>query len=127
DILREQSDPGSFAAREQLAKSLATLNSVQQPDRTGLFLKLAAQREQVLQLSAQTPEFNSDANALGALTADGDGASRWSQWWAELSKYFQIEFDADENIRPLLAGQSLNQLRLALSLTIEQAQWAALN
>lgn len=30
-------------------------------------------------------------------------------------------------MRPLLSGQSLNQLRLALSLTIEQAQWAALN
>ncbi|MGH8381660.1 uroporphyrinogen-III C-methyltransferase [Pseudomonas sp.] len=127
DILREQSDPGAFAAREQLAKSLATLNSVQQPDRTGLFLKLAAQRELVQQLSALSPEFNSDADALGALTADGDGASRWSQWWAELSKYFQIDFNADENIRPLLAGQSLNQLRLALSLTIEHAQWAALN
>ena len=127
DILREQSDPGAFAAREQLAKSLATLNSVQQPDRTGLFLKLAAQREQVQQLSAVSPEFESNANALGALTADGDGASRWSQWWAELSKYFQVDFNADDNIRPLLAGQSLNQLRLALSLTIEQAQWAALN
>ncbi|PSS48614.1 uroporphyrinogen-III C-methyltransferase [Pseudomonas sp. BBP2017] len=127
DILREQSDPGAFAAREQLAKSLATLSSVQQPDRTGLFLKLAAQREQVQQLSAVSPEFNSDADALGALTADGDGASRWSQWWAELSKYFQIDFNADENVRPLLTGQSLNQLRLALSLTIEQAQWAALN
>ena len=92
-----------------------------------MFLKLAAQRELVQQLSAVSPEFNSDANALGALTADGDGASRWSQWWAELSKYFQIDFNADENVRPLLAGQSLNQLRLALSLTIEQAQWAALN
>jgi uroporphyrin-3 C-methyltransferase len=61
------------------------------------------------------------------LTADGDGASRWSQWWAEISKYFQIDFNADDNVRPLLAGQQLNQLRLALSLTIEQAQWAALN
>lgn len=80
-----------------------------------------------MQLSAQSPEFTSNADALGALTADGDGASRWSQWWAELSKYFQIDFDADDNIRPLLSGQSLNQLRLALSLTIEQAQWAALN
>ncbi|ANC01184.1 uroporphyrin-III methyltransferase [Pseudomonas putida] len=127
EILREQSDPGAFAAREQLARSLATLNSTQQPDRTGLFLKLAAQREQVQQLSAQSPEFNSDADALGALTADGDGASRLSRWWAEISKYFQIDFDADQNVRPLLAGQSLNQLRLALSLTIEQAQWAALN
>ncbi|MHC6227998.1 uroporphyrinogen-III C-methyltransferase [Pseudomonas sp. X10] len=127
EILREQSDPAAFAAREQLARSLATLQSVQQPDRTGLFLKLAAQREQVQQLNAVAPEFDSNADALGALTADGDGASRWSQWWAEISKYFQIDFNADENVRPLLAGQSLNQLRLALSLTIEQAQWAALN
>ncbi|MCY1247019.1 HemX, putative uroporphyrinogen-III C-methyltransferase [compost metagenome] len=30
-------------------------------------------------------------------------------------------------MRPLLAGQGLNQVRLALSLTLEQAQWAALN
>ena len=127
EILREQSDPGSFAAREQLARSLATLNSTQQPDRTGLFLQLAAQREQVQQLSAQSPEFQSNADAVGALTSDGDAASRWSRWWAEISKYFQIQFDADDNVRPLLAGQSLNQLRLALSLTLEQAQWAALN
>ncbi|AMA44253.1 heme biosynthesis operon protein HemX [Pseudomonas sp. 22-AL-CL-001] len=127
EILREQSDPGSFAAREQLARSLAVLNSTQQPDRTGLFLKLAAQRDLVQQLSAQSPDFASDANALGAVTSDGDVASRWSRWWAEMSKYFQMEFGADKNVRPLLAGQSLNQLRLALSLTLEQAQWAALN
>jgi uroporphyrin-3 C-methyltransferase len=56
----------AFAAREQLARSLATLNSTQQPDRTGLFLKLAAQREQVQQLSAQSPEFDSQADAMGA-------------------------------------------------------------
>lgn len=127
EILREQSDPAAFAAREQLTRSLATLNSTQQPDRTGLFLKLAAQRELVQQLSAQSPDFKSDADALGALTSEGDVAGRLSQWWAEISKYFQIEFGADDNVRPLLAGQSLNQLRLALSLTIEQAQWAALN
>ncbi|HCP28780.1 heme biosynthesis operon protein HemX [Pseudomonas fulva] len=127
EILREQSDPGAFAAREQLARSLATLNNTQQPDRTGLFLELAAQRELVQQLSAQSPEFDNDANAMGALTSDGDGASRLSKWWSEISKYFQIEFNADENVKPLLAGQQLNQLRLALSLTLEQAQWAALN
>ncbi|QXI33955.1 uroporphyrinogen-III C-methyltransferase [Pseudomonas promysalinigenes] len=126
-ILREQSDPGAFAAREELARSLATLNSTQQPDRTGLFLELAAQRDLVQQLSAQSPEFTSNANALGALSSDGDVASRLSQWWSEISKYFQIDFNADDNVRPLLAGQQLNQLRLALSLTLEQAQWAALN
>lgn len=126
-ILREQSDPASFAAREQLARSLAALNSVQQPDRTGLFLKLAALREQVVQLNVLAPEFKNDSESLFGVTADGDGASRWSQWWAEISRYFRIDFNADENIRPLLAGQALAQVRLALSLALEQAQWAALN
>lgn len=126
-ILREQGDPASFAAREQLARSLATLNSVKQPDRTGLFLKLAALREQVVQLTAMAPEFEQGGEPLFGLTADGDGASRWSQWWAQISRYFRIDFNADKNVKPLLAGQALNQVRLALSLTLEQAQWAALN
>lgn len=126
-ILREQSDPASFAAREQLARSLATLNSVKQPDRTGLFLKLAALREQVVQLTAMAPEFENSGESLFGLSADGDGASRWSQWWEQISRYFRIDFNADKNVKPLLAGQALNQVRLALSLTLEQAQWAALN
>ncbi|MFJ4372540.1 uroporphyrinogen-III C-methyltransferase [Pseudomonas japonica] len=126
-ILREQSDPASFAAREQLARSLAALNSVEQPDRTGLFLKLAALREQVVQLNVLAPEFKNDGESLFGLTADGDGASRWSQWWEQISRYFRIDFDADKNIKPLLAGQALSQVRLALSLALEQAQWAALN
>lgn len=126
-ILREQSDPASFAAREQLARSLATLNSVKQPDRTGLFLKLAALREQVVQLTAMAPEFENSGESLFGLSVDGDGASRWSQWWEQISRYFRIDFNADKNVKPLLAGQALNQVRLALSLTLEQAQWAALN
>ncbi|MDU9391083.1 uroporphyrinogen-III C-methyltransferase [Pseudomonas sp. zfem002] len=126
-ILREQSDPASFAAREQLARSLAALNSVEQPDRTGLFLKLAALREQVVQLNVLAPEFKNDGESLFGLTVDGDGASRWSQWWEQISRYFRIDFDADKNIKPLLAGQALSQVRLALSLALEQAQWAALN
>lgn len=126
-IVREQSDPASFAAREQLARSLVALNSVEQPDRTGLFLKLAALREQVVQLTAVAPEFKHNGESLFGLTADGDGASRWSQWWEQISRYFRVDFNADKNVKPLLAGQALNQVRLALSLTLEQAQWGALN
>lgn len=73
------------------------------------------------------PEFEEGGEPLFGLAADGDGASRWSQWWAQLSRYFRIDFNADKNVKPLLAGQALNQVRLALSLTLEQAQWAALN
>jgi uroporphyrin-3 C-methyltransferase len=127
EILREQDDPGSFAAREQLAKSLAALRSVEQPDRTGLFLQLAALRDQAAQLNALAPEYEDRGGSLLGLTSDSDNSSRWVQWWDKLSHYIRIDFNADKNIRPLLAGQSLTQVRLALTLALEQAQWAALN
>ncbi|VVQ09253.1 Protein HemX [Pseudomonas fluorescens] len=127
EILREQNDPGAFAAREQVAKTLAALRSTEQPDRTGLFLRLGALREQVTGLTELAPEYKDRGESLLGLTADGDGASRWAQWWDQISRYIRIDFNADKNVRPLLAGQSLSQVRLALSLALEQAQWAALN
>ncbi|MGY3170984.1 uroporphyrin-3 C-methyltransferase [Pseudomonas sp. TE12234] len=127
EILREQNDPGAFAAREQVAKTLVALRSTEQPDRTGLFLRLGALREQVVGLTELAPEYKDRGESLLGLTADGDGASRWAQWWDQISRYIRIDFNADKNVRPLLAGQSLSQVRLALSLTLEQAQWAALN
>nr|WP_256678385.1 uroporphyrinogen-III C-methyltransferase [Pseudomonas sp. PB101] len=127
EILREQNDPGSFAAREQVAKTLIALRSTEQPDRTGLFLRLGALRDQVTSLTELAPEYKDSGDSLLGLTADGDGASRWAQWWDQISRYIRIDFNADKNVRPLLAGQSLSQVRLALSLALEQAQWAALN
>lgn len=128
EILREQDDPGSFAAREQLAKSLAALRSVEQPDRTGLFLQLAALRDQATTLNALAPEYQDKGGSLLDLTTVGDASdSHWAQWWDEISHYIRIDFNADKDIRPILAGQSLTQVRLALSLALEQAQWAALN
>jgi uncharacterized protein HemX len=127
EILREQNDPGSFAAREQVAKTLVALRSTAQPDRTGLFLRLGALRDQVIDLTELAPEYKDRGESLLGLTADGDGASRWAQWWDQVSRYIRIDFNADKNVRPLLAGQSLSQVRLALSLALEQAQWAALN
>lgn len=127
EILREQDDPGSFAARDQLAKSLASLRSIDQPDRTGLFLQLAALRDQVAQLNELAPEYKDKGESLLGLTDGKSEDSHLVQWWNEISHYIRIDFNADKNIRPLLAGQSLTQVRLALSLALEQAQWAALN
>ncbi|HEY0288364.1 MAG TPA: uroporphyrinogen-III C-methyltransferase [Pseudomonas sp.] len=126
EILREQDDPGAFAAREQLAKSLAALRSVDQPDRTGLFLQLAAVREQAIELNALAPEYKDEGQSLFGLT-DGSEDSYWAKWWDQISHYIRVDFNADKSVRPLLAGQSLAQVRLALSLALEQAQWAALN
>lgn len=127
EILRSQDDPAAFAAREQLAKSLEALRATQDPDRTGLFLQLGALREQVAQLNAQAPTFVADGGVLDELAATQDESVWWKQWLHTLSEYFRLDFSADRNIRPLLAGQSLVQVRLALSLALEQAQWAALH
>jgi uncharacterized protein HemX len=129
EILHGQDDPAAFAAREQLAKSLQALRSTPNPDRIGLFLQLGALREQVAQLNAQAPSFSGDGGVLSELAATE--AAVEPAWWQRglqtLSEYFRIDFNADRNIRPLLAGQSLTQVRLALSLALEQAQWSALH
>lgn len=127
EILRDQDDPAAFAAREQLARSLEALRTTNDPDRTGLFLQLGALREQATQLNALNPAFDGQGGVLGELAAQSDGDSWWAKGLATLSQYFRLDFDADRNIRPLLAGQSLMQVRLALSLALEQAQWAALH
>ncbi len=127
DILREQDDPGAYAAREELAKSLVALRSTEQPDRTGLFLQLGALREQAAQLNPLVPAFEDKGGVLLDIAADGDGGSAWAEWLEKLSHYFRIQLDASQDIKPLLAGQNLSQVRLALSLALEQAQWGALH
>jgi uroporphyrin-3 C-methyltransferase len=83
-------------------------------------------RDQVAQLNELAPEYTDKGDSLFGLT-DGSDTSYWAKWWEKISQFVRIDFHADKNIRPLLAGQSLTQVRLALSLAIEQAQWAALN
>lgn len=121
-ILMEQNDPAAFAAREQLAHSIVALKSSGSLDRTGLFVQLGALYQQANQLTQLAPEF-----ARGQGQALDDGAGRWAQWWEQVSRYLRVDFNASEHVQPLLAGQSLTQVRLALGLALEQAQWAALN
>ena len=125
-ILMEQNDPAAFAAREQLAHSIVALKSNSGLDRTGLFVKLGALHQQASQLTHLAPEFI-QGQGQHASVAQGDGPGRWAQWWEKISRYVRIDFNASEQVQPLLAGQSLTQVRLALGLALEQAQWAALN
>lgn len=125
-ILMEQNDPAAFAAREQLARSITALKSSSTLDRTGLFVRLGALHQQASQLTHLAPEFTQGAGQQ-AEVAQGDGPGRWAQWWEQISSYVRIDFNASEQVQPLLAGQSLTQVRLALGLALEQAQWAALN
>lgn len=120
EVLREQDDPRAFAVRKILAQSAEALASVPLPDRTGLFLRLGALREQVQNLTELSPTFTPEPVAP-------QHDSQWSQWLDRVSQYVRIDFNAQQEIRPLLAGQHLAQARLALELALQQAQWAVLN
>jgi len=121
-ILQKQDDPSAYAARQKLLEGLEALRSLPQLDRTGLFLQLGALRGQSSQLSALAPEF-----VNGEARPESLDQSRWQRWLDELNRYVRIDFGASADVQPLLAGQTLGQVRLALSLAIEQAQWAVLN
>lgn len=121
-ILQKQDDPSAYAARQKLLEGLEALRSLPQLDRTGLFLQLGALRGQSSQLSALAPEF-----VNGEAGPEVLGQSRWQRWLDELTRYVRVDFDASADVKPLLAGQTLGQVRLALSLAVEQAQWAVLN
>ena len=126
-ILREQDDPAAFAAREQVARAMEALRTTVDPDRTGLFLQLGALREQVADLNALTPTLAGEGGVLEELAAQDTSGSWWSNALQRLSQYIRIEVGNDEVIRPVLAGQNLTQVRLALGLALEQAQWGALH
>nr|WP_245399795.1 uroporphyrinogen-III C-methyltransferase [Atopomonas sediminilitoris] len=125
DILREQDDPAAYAAREQLAKSVEALRMLPKIDRTGLFLQLSALRDHVFSLKPLPSDY--DAEAEPPLLSAREGDPEWKQWLSKLSAYVRIDVAAEESIRPLLAGESLEQVQLALSLTLQQAQWSVFN
>ncbi len=121
-ILRDHDDPAAFAARQQLARSLEALRRLPVIDRTGLFLQLAALSEQASGLDTRLPVFNPSQAAASTPAAEGMAA-----WWQRLSGFVRLEFTASDQVKPRLAGQTREQLRLALRLALEQAQWAALH
>lgn len=125
NILLAQDDPQAFAARGELIKVLEALQSLPQVDRSGLFLQLAALRGQVDQLQMLAPEYILPSEVPAAVSASD--SSRWADLWEQLSRYVRLDLQADQDVRPLLAGQSLAQVRLTLALALEQAQWGALN
>ncbi|WP_437879489.1 uroporphyrinogen-III C-methyltransferase [Pseudomonas sp. LRF_L74] len=124
-ILREQNDPQAFAARGELIKVIEGLRALPELDRSGLFLQLAALRGQVNGLQELVPEYILSPEQ--PTKASANDTSRWNELWDQLSRYVRLDLQADQDIRPQLAGQSLAQVRLTLGLAIEQAQWAALN
>lgn len=127
-IVEALADPAAYATRQQLARSLESLHSLPRLDRTGLYLQLGALRERLLTLDPLVPSLQpQDALAVSSAEPAQAQASWWERAWQRVSPYVRIDTQADQQVRSVLSGQTLAQARLALDLSVQQAQWAVLN
>lgn len=119
-ILFEQDDPAAYAAREAMAQALTAVRAVPKLDRTGVFMRLGALNQQVGSLSQTLPGYTQGDSDTGSID--------WSKLLDKASNYIRLDINSDtEAVKPLLSSQQLIHIRLAVSLSLEQAQWAALN
>lgn len=128
NILRNQPDSGVFAVREQLAQFQAELNALPVIDRSGVFLRLAAMREQVERLVAlPVPVFDPDEVSVEEEYEDRMARrTRAERVLMRLERYVRVDFQRGKVITPLLDEAELQRVQRTLQLTMEQAQWAAL-
>lgn len=120
-ILFEQDDPAAYAARDAIVKALADIQAMPKLDRAGIFMRLGALQKQVGELDQVMPEFGAGDSTLSS------AMQSWQAWLDSVSDYIRIDFDSEQSNKPLMSSQELNHIRLAVSLSLEQAQWAALN
>ena len=84
DILRAQDDPLGFAARGEMIKALEALRALPQPDRSGLFLQLAALREgrEIPASHDETIRFSPTARMADLTLEDDTEIRRPRRWFA---------------------------------------------
>lgn len=118
-ILYEQDDPAAYAAREALAQALSDVRALPKIDRAGVFMRLGALQKRVGALDQTLPGYTGGSSDTGNI--------EWSKLLDKASSYIRLDVNSTEEIQPLLSSQQLTHIRLAVSLSLEQAQWAALN
>lgn len=127
-ILRAQPDSGVFAVREQLAQFQTELSALPEIDRPGIYLRLAAMREQVERLVAlPVPVFDPNDVSVEEEYADRLARrNRAERVLMRLERYVRVDFQRGKVITPLLDEAELQRVQRTLQLSMEQAQWAAL-
>ena len=123
EIIKQRGDLSQSASKASQAIDVALLKlqQTEQVNRADLYSQLAAIQTQMADLTIKAPMFEANEQAL-----DKD-ASRWDKLANKLSSYVRIDFNADTKTLPVLTAQGVAQIKMALDLSIEKAQWAALN
>ena len=131
EVLAESDDIGIYPVRQQLAKEILSLRSIQGVDRTGLYLKLEAAIASINELTDQAlvhdqaPGFD----MLEDPAAPEDGGNMlvrgWNRFVATLKEMVVVR-RMDEPVKPLLSPDQSAWARLNLQLMLEEAEMAVL-
>ncbi|MDZ7853785.1 MAG: uroporphyrinogen-III C-methyltransferase [Halomonas sp.] len=123
--LQEADNPALVPVRREIASELAALDSVPQVDRTGLYLALNAQQEQLAgQPLAQDVEEVAAADALEE-TPSGGWQEQLARFGGELKDLVTVR-KHDQALEALISPEQESYLRQSVRLVLEQSQLALL-
>lgn len=129
EILRRVDRPDLYGVRQHLARDITALKMADDIDEQGLYLRLGALQEQMVQASIQ-PEFDlaEEARAEPAQAEQGEPLPAWERSWQNFTGFLKDSVRIrDGSIDPvLLSPQSEARFRQSLRLNMEQAQLAVL-
>ncbi|WP_336367433.1 uroporphyrinogen-III C-methyltransferase [Marinobacter sp. C2H3] len=137
DVLKESDDVGVYPVREAVAKERMALRSIENVDRTGLYLALEAAIDQVQQITDQAlireaaPGFvaGTDGGGESARDAVEGGPSVFTRAWNAVTDTLSrivVVRRLDEPVKPLLSPDQSAYARLNLQLMLEEAEMAVL-
>ncbi|WP_110669371.1 uroporphyrinogen-III C-methyltransferase [Salinicola halophilus] len=124
DRLREADNPALVPIRRAIQSELAALDSVPNVDRTGLYLALMAQQEQLASLPLKQ-----DIEQIAADGANTQPAGGWRDQLATLGSELKDLVTVrrhDQPLEALITPQQESYLRQNVRLLLEQAQLALL-
>ncbi|WP_148252514.1 uroporphyrinogen-III C-methyltransferase [Aidingimonas lacisalsi] len=123
--LREADNPALTPVRREIASELAALDSVAKVDRTGLYLALNAQQEQLADLPLKQDIEAQAVEGEDAQAPEGGWRQQLSHFGAELKDLVTVRRH-DQALEALISPEQESYLRQNVRLLIEQAQLALL-
>ncbi len=123
--LAQADNPALTPVRRAIQSELAALRSVPEVDRTGLYLMLMAQQEQLAQLPLEQDVEQLAAQGNDTSPVSGDWQQQLSRFGQELKELVVVR-KHDQALEALLTPDQEAYLRQNLRLQLEQAQLALL-
>ncbi|SFH61026.1 uroporphyrinogen-III C-methyltransferase [Modicisalibacter xianhensis] len=123
--LAEADNPALTPVRRAIQSELGELKSVPDIDRTGLYLQLMAQQQQLAKLPLQQDIEQIAAEAGDTSTVEGAWQQQLSRLWQEIKELVVVRRH-DQALEALMTPEQESYLRQNVRLQLEQAQLALL-